>query len=139
MAKLLTYAAVQDILRTWLCRRIGYRGHEDMRCIGIARDGRINAVVGFDNFNGSAVEMHVASDGTRRWMNKALLRAAFDYAFRVCSAKVAIGRVPSGNTEAVSMNLKLGFKNVARIEHGHPDGALYIMTMRREDCRYLKD
>ena len=136
MTKIIT--GPKDFLVTWLCRRIGYRPAPDMRCLGIVRDGVLGAVIGYDNYNGSAIEMHVASDGSRQWMTKSLLRAAFHYPFHVCNAKVILGRVPSRNFEAIAMNLKLGFSNVACIKDGHPDGDLYLMAMWRENCRYLR-
>ena len=136
MTKIIT--GPKDVLITWLRHRTGYRPASDMRCLGIVRDGVIGAVIGYDNFNGSAIEMHVASDGSRQWMTKSLLRAAFHYPFNVCDAKVILGMVPSRNFEAVKMSLKLGFLNVASIKDGHPDGNLYLMAMWRENCRYLR-
>jgi RimJ/RimL family protein N-acetyltransferase len=94
------------------------------------------AVVGFDGWNGSACEMHIAGEGSR-WMSRELLFAAFDYPFNIGKCQIVLGRVPSGNTSAVRLNLHLGFKIEHTIRGAHPDGALHIMSMRREECRWL--
>lgn len=99
--------------------------------------GVIRAVIGFDGFNGASIEMHVASDGTGHWCTRRVLAAAFDYPFRICGVKVIVGRVPSGNTAALQFDKRVGFELSAIIPDAHPDGALHILTMRREDCRFL--
>lgn len=126
-----------DSLTTWLCQRIGLVPTPDIRCIGrTARNGHLMAVIGFDGWNGASVEMHVAGEGN--WISRDLLFAAFDYPFNVGKVKMVLGRVPSGNFSAVRLNLHLGFRIEHTIRDAHPDGALHIMAMRREDCRWLE-
>lgn len=126
-----------DILTTWLCTRIGLVPTHHIRCIArLSAEKQIMAVIGFDNWNGAACEMHVAGEGN--WMNRALLFAAFDYPFRVAGCKMVLGRIPSGNKEAVRLNKHLGFNIECEIEGAHPDGSLIIMSMRRENCRWLE-
>jgi RimJ/RimL family protein N-acetyltransferase len=126
-----------DVLATWLCSRIGLTPTADLRCIGrVSKDGPLMAVIGFDNWNGAACEMHVAGEGN--WISRDLLFAAFDYPFNVGGCGMVLGRVPSKNYAAVRLNLHLGFKIEHTIVGGHPDGALHIMAMRRAECRWLK-
>jgi len=130
---------LQDTLATWLCDRLKMAWTPELRCIGrIGIDGRILGAVGFVAWSATAVEVHMAGDGGH-WGSRALIKAGFDYAFRVYGAKVLIGCVPSGNVAAKRLNEHLGFKITATISDAHPDGALHIMTLRREDCRYFKD
>ena len=48
-----------------------------------------------------------------------------------------VGMVPSGNKEAIRFNERLGFKLENELHDAHPDGSLLLMTMRREECRWL--
>ena len=125
----------QPALREWLCAAIGLEATKDLVCIGSVVDGELRGVVGYDMYNGSSIAMHVA--GKPGWLNRELLRVCFDYPFNICKVNVILGFVPSGNKEALRFNKHLGFTEDLVIPGGHPDGALSIMTMRRENCRYL--
>jgi RimJ/RimL family protein N-acetyltransferase len=46
--------------------------------------------------------------------------------------------VPSGNKRALHFDKRMGFKEVARIKDAHPDGELIILSMRRDECRFLE-
>lgn len=128
---------MQDVLTTWLCNRIGLTPTPHIKCIGnIDSGGTLRGVVGFDGYNGRSVMMHVAGEGN--WCSRSLLWAAFDYVFNVMGCKVAIGLVPSGNESALRFNRKIGFEIIGEINEAHPDGSLFIMTMRRNQCRWLK-
>lgn len=126
----------QGELRAWLCDKIGLVSTPHLRCFGWSgRDG-LMGVVGFDQFNGASVVMHAAGSGN--WVNRQMLFATFNYPFNVCQVNMVIGLVPSGNTDAIRFNTHLGFKVEAVLEGAHPDGALWLMTMKRGECRYLK-
>ncbi len=125
----------QDELRDWLCERIGLVPTEHLRLIGSVNGDRILGVVGFDGYNGASVQMHVA--GEPGWLTRDLIWATFDYAFNVCGANIVIGMVPSGNTDAIRFNTRLGFKTELVLDGAHPDGSLWLMTMRRRECRFL--
>lgn len=128
----------QELLARWLCERIGLMPTPHLRCIGnVNRDGKILGVVGFDGWNGASCQMHVAGEGN--WINRDLIRATFDYAFNVAGLKVVLGLVPSGNDKALRFDKHIGFTEIARIKGGHPDGALVILELRRENCRYLRN
>jgi RimJ/RimL family protein N-acetyltransferase len=128
----------QELLARWLCERIGLMPTPHLRCIGnVNRDGKILGVVGFDGWNGASCQMHVAGEGN--WISRDLIRATFDYAFNVAGLKVVLGLVPSGNEKALRFDKHIGFTEIARIKGGHPDGALVILELRRENCRYLRN
>jgi RimJ/RimL family protein N-acetyltransferase len=128
--------AHQDILASWLCQKIGLVPSPAIRCIGQIHDGQIVGVVGFDGYNTASVMMHVAGDGA--WCSRSLLFAAFDYPFNRLHCNIVIGLVPSGNKAAVKFNERVGFKLENELKGAHPDGSLLLMTMRREDCRFLE-
>ena len=107
-----------------------------LRCIGrLNAAGEISGVVGYDGYNGSSVLMHVAGEGN--WINRDLLRAAFDYPFNVMDCTLVLGMVPSGNISALRLNTHLGFRVINNVHGAHPDGSLYLMSMYRDECRFL--
>lgn len=127
----------QEILAHWLCERIGYMPTPHLRCIAnVTREGKILGVVGFDGWNGASCQMHVAGEGN--WVSRELIRAVFDYVFNTSRLNVVLGLVPSGNERALRFDLHVGFKEVARIAGAHPDGALIVLELRKENCRYLR-
>lgn len=126
----------QDVMASWLCKRIGLVPTPNMQCIGrVNAEGDLIGVVGFDGYNGASVMMHCAGEGN--WVSRRLLWAAFDYPFRLMQCNVVLGLVPSGNHAALKLNRHLGFQLAAVLHGAHPDGAMLVLTMRREDCRYL--
>lgn len=119
----------------WLLNRIGLVPTRHFKCLANVIDGRVVGAVGYDGFNGASVHMHSAGDGN--WVTKKLLWAAFDYPFNACKLGMVIGVVPSGNAQALKFNENLGFTTQCKLEGAHPDGSLILMTMRREQCRFL--
>jgi RimJ/RimL family protein N-acetyltransferase len=128
----------QDALVMALCKEIGLAPSPDIRCIGSVTDDnmRLLGVVGFDGYNGASVMMHVFGKGN--WISRDLLKVSFDYPFNHLKCNLVMGLVPSGNEEALRLNRHLGFKVETVLEGAHPDGALILMVMRKEDCRWLK-
>ena len=125
----------QDVLADFLCARIGLEPTRHLRCIGRVRDDVLIAVVGFDGWNGSSVQMHCAGDDPR-WINREFLHSAFSYPFKN-GCNVVLGLVPSGNERAVKLNHHLGFSTLVEIPGGHPDGSLIVMAMQKADCRWI--
>ena len=125
----------QQRLSDWLCTRAEIKDAGVIRCIGNVDDGRIKGVVGFDNWNGASMNIHVAGEGN--WVTRDFLRAVFHYVFDECKAKVLIGLVDSGNLPLIKFNKHLGFVEEYVIADAHPSGALMVFTMRPWECRYL--
>jgi hypothetical protein len=126
----------KELLYRWLNDRISLAWCEDFRAIGRVLNGELVGVVGFTGHNGASCQMHMAGV-TKDWMSRSFLRESFKYVFETCGYNVAFGVVPSGNTVALDIDLRLGFKELATIVGAHPDGALHFLVMRREDCRWL--
>jgi hypothetical protein len=122
----------------WMHDRIGINNTEDTRCIGWERDGELVAGCLFNNWNETSVCMHIASEG-RSWLTRKFLFACFDYPFNEAGKKIVLGHVGSKNFDALRFDLHLGFKHHTTIPDAHPDGALHILTMRREDCRWIRN
>jgi len=127
----------QDFLTRWLCQRIGLQPSPDFKAIGSVSyaDQRLRGVVGYDGFNGTSVVMHMA--GEPGWLDKALLTAAFDYPFNVLGCNQVLAFVPSGNDVALDIDKRLGFEVVVELDGAHPDGSLFVLRMRRENCKWI--
>lgn len=107
----------------------------------VAADGAIRGVVLFNDPSKHAVEMAVASDGSRTWLSKTFLRLSFDYAFNQLGKLRVSSLVRTNNVKAVAFNESLGFVNegclldlFGRGEHA------FVMGMLRDGCAWiLKD
>lgn len=126
------------IVGPWVCARTGgvYTPGESTT-LGLA-DAHGNLVGGvlFDHYYGRSIAMHVAGDG-RRWLNREFLHVCADYAFKQLGVHKILGMVPSLNTDAMRFNLKLGFEQEAVIKDAVPGGDLIILSMTRDQCRWL--
>ncbi len=95
------------------------------------------AGVVYNEFNGVNINMHVASDGSRRWMNRKYLWTCFDYPFNQCKVKRITGLVGEGNIEARKFDEHLGFELETQLKDAHPTGAMLVYVMRKPQCRWL--
>jgi RimJ/RimL family protein N-acetyltransferase len=127
----------QPELGKWLCDRTrGQYTPNNGMYIGLENDGDLCAVVGFDNYNGATISMHVAGKG-KHWLNRDFLWFCFCYPFEQLKVKKILGLVSSNNLDAMRFDKHLGFVEEAVIKDGCPDGDLNILTMTRDQCKFL--
>lgn len=125
------------VLHNWLASRIGLPWSTDFRALAKVEDLEIIAVVGFEGFTGTSCRMHMA--GTKKgWITRDFIKRAFNYPFNVLGLTMVFGLVPSGNTEALDVDLRLGFRELLYIPGAHPDGGLHLLQMLRSQCRWLE-
>ena len=128
----------EDRLLPWAQERIGVSFRRDAYAIGLEKAGKIVAVVVFDNFSECDCNMHIASDGTRAWMNKSLLVSAFAYPFLQLRFNRVTGLVPAHNEAALAFDEHLGFVREGYHPKAGPDGGdLISLGMLRENCRFI--
>jgi len=106
--------------------------------IGLERNGELVAGVLYEDYNGANLLMHVASDGSAQWMTPGYLRVCFEYPFGKLGCKRVTGIVPSINRRALMFDERLGFKVEARLTDAHPDGDLIVLSMKRDECRWIR-
>ena len=126
----------QSHLRGWITGVLGMQFSPYATFIGQEIDGKVKAVVAFDNILDKSCQMHTAAI-VPNWISKDLLWACFDYPFNKLGVKVILASVASTNEEALKLDRHLGFVDKAYIEDAHLDGDLVILAMRRENCRWL--
>lgn len=119
----------------WFSAQTNYHPGPAARGIEAVADDGIHGMVICDDWTPGAVRMHVALTGAGS--ARALLRAAFQYAFVQCDKEMAIGIMPEGSRSARLAD-SLGFDELGRIHRGFDqDTDLLIMAMERRKCRYI--
>lgn len=103
--------------------------------LGVERDGVLVGAVAYADFNGASMQMHCAGEGA--WLSRRVLRHLFDYPFNVARCRVVIATVPATNARALSLNARLGFREVGRVPDAYPDADMVVMAMRRSECRWI--
>lgn len=137
MANRLIYGQ-EDRLLPWAQERIGVQLRRDAYTIGLERDGELVAVVAFDNFSKNDLCMHVASDGSKRWMNKELLVSAFSYPFIQLGLPRVTGLVQAGNATAIAFDEHIGFvREGYHPKAAHDGGDLISFGILKEACRFI--
>lgn len=122
----------------WASARIGLPFRPDATAIGQRRDdGTLAAVVVYDGFSECDCNIHVASDGSGRWLTRALLVAAFTHPFGEWGLRRLTGLVPASNRYAMRLNRHLGFEVEGLCRHALPDDDIIVFGMLREHCRYI--
>ena len=125
-------------LLPWACERIGIgQFARDAFTIGLERGGKLVAVVVFDRFTDCDCHMHVASDGSRHWLNKELLLAAFAYPFTQLGFRRVTSLIPASNSAALKFNQHLGFSKEGYHRHAMPDGDIIALGLLRADCKFI--
>lgn len=134
---MIDYTQCPDRL-AWAAKVTGVpRFRDDAKIISVMDGDTIRAVIVYDTWGSSDVCMHVASDGTGRWMTREALIKCFAYPFIQCKLRRITGLVPSKNTRALQFDLKLGFKQEGLFRHAMPDDDIVALGMLREECRWI--
>ena len=130
----------RDRLGPWVAERTGGTYYEDSgQTIGLEKNGVLVAAVLYDNCTGRSVQMHVASDGSSRWMTREFLSVCFDYPFNQLKVKKIIGLVDSTNAEAIRFDENIGFQLEHVVTDAGRHGDIRIYSMTRQQCRWIKD
>lgn len=125
-------------LLPWAQQRVGVVDFRaDAHTIGYEHDGKVVAVVVFDDFSHHDVNMHIASDGTGRWLTRELLVAAFAYPFIQCGLRRITALVPARNTRALKFDEHIGFRREGYHPKAAKDGDLVSLGLLREHCRWI--
>ena len=118
--------------------KLGVPWSEDFRALGVVRNDCLLAVIAYNGFTGRACFMHSAIDDPSV-IDRTFVKAIFEYPFVQCGCTHVHAMVDSSNTRAMSIDLRLGFKEVARFAGAALDGSdQVLLSMRREDCRWIR-
>lgn len=133
----------KERVNQWLYKRIGraspFAPANTYNAVGVEdENGNLVAGVAFDAFSPEVrCSMHCAGEA-ENWCSRKLLKFCFEYVFKVAKCKVIINTVASSNQRSIDFTKHIGFTEVFRIRDGMSDGDLVILTMHRDECRWIK-
>lgn len=111
---------------------------EGLKGIGLEKDGELVAGVLYEGYNGHNVWMHVAANDDGHWMNRAYLRACFEYPFVQLGLPRVSGFVAASNERARRFDEHLGFQVEAVLRGAaHDGGDALVYVMWRDQCRFI--
>jgi hypothetical protein len=99
--------------------------------------GKLLGGVIFDGCTGPCIFVHQAAFD-KHWLSRDMLWVAFHYPFIQLGCKKLCGTIPSSRPELLDLNVKFGFSVEAIIKDAYPDGDMLVMSMTRDECRWLK-
>lgn len=116
----------------------GMRWEPNTRAIGVLDPaGGIRAVATYNMFYDGGCHMHVASDGSRAWANRGVLRAGFEYPFVQLGLSRLTAPIPCDNVASQILALKLGFSFEGRLRGYYSGIDAIIFGMTRDECRWV--
>lgn len=106
--------------------------------IGLVRSNQMVAGVIYNNRDAENVCMHVGAVDGKKWLNKELLFAAFDYPFNELKCARVTACVRSKNKKAKAFVKKLGFKYEGKFRRYYKDDDMLVYGMLKDECRHLE-
>lgn len=130
----------RDELLEWAAARYDDNAIDsDTHAIGVEVDGAIQAVAMYNCFTDISCNIHVVSDGGRRWASRTFLREAFAYPFIQVGLKRLTALVPAKNTDALTLDLRLGFQVEGRMAEATDNDDLVVLGMLRRNCIWIPE
>jgi RimJ/RimL family protein N-acetyltransferase len=90
----------------------------------------------YNHIAGASVRVHIAAFKPMA-INRDLLWCCFDYPFNQLKCKKLLAFLPSTNAKSIALATHLGLKEEARVQDAYVEGDLIVMSMKREECRWL--
>lgn len=84
-----------------------------------------------------SIQLHIAIDNPK-YVARRAIQAVFEYPFSQLGVKKVLGIVNSTNEASMTFALRLGFTVEAIISDAYDMGSMYILSMTREQCRWLR-
>jgi RimJ/RimL family protein N-acetyltransferase len=101
-------------------------------------DGTPKWAAVYDHYEeGGSIQIHIAIDNPK-YVTRQAICACFEYAFYQLGVKKVLGIVNSENERALTFDMRLGFKLEAIIEGVYKMGNMYVLSMTRQQCRWLR-
>lgn len=84
-----------------------------------------------------SIQLHIAIDNPK-YVTRQAICSVFEYPFCQLGVKKVLGIVNSSNEAALTFDMRLGFQVEAIISDAYDMGSMYILSMTREQCRWLR-
>jgi RimJ/RimL family protein N-acetyltransferase len=123
----------------WAVKRCGgFPFRDDATAIGTTDAGQLAGVVVFDNFSPGGCYISVASDGSRRWLNREFLIRASAYPFIQLNQRRITGLISAHNSDSIAFCKSCGFQFEGTMRQGGVFGEdLLLFGLLKEECRWL--
>lgn len=100
-------------------------------------NGEVVAAAGYDTFTTHNCFLHLASDGSRKWMTRHFLHETFKYPFVTAGCERITAWIEKPNLRSRAIARRTGFTQEAVLEKAGRDGVdVLIYRMFRQECRY---
>lgn len=125
----------------WVTQRLGVPSTAygaNARGLGVAGPRGLRAGVVYGPGHRYNLHAHIASDGSRRWLDRRFLCAMFALPFEVMGAARLTVSIDAANEAAGRFVQHLGFRICALLpESSNSGGDLMIYQMARRECPWL--
>lgn len=116
----------------------GCKFREDAKSIAIARDDELLAAAVFDTFSRTSCFLHLVSDGSKHFLNRAFIVHVFAYPFITCGYRRVSAMAAESNARSIKLVQHFGFVQEGRLREDTDDGSdLIVFGMLRSECRWL--
>ena len=135
-------AALLDWASYWLLGSCGDRLPEGARAIGVREKptGTLRCVFVFVETYRGIIDVHIATDHSRRWCSRNVIRGFFGYLFLLRRAFRVQAVIEATNTKAKRLLEGVGFREEACLDSGWAPGTKAILfSMTPGECRWLDD
>ena len=122
-----------EYVARWVCKKLFAAYQEGSEGIGLERDGKLVAGVCYDNFTGRSIMAHIVVEGR---LTPYYLYAIFHYPFEHLGLDKVICPIVQSNKESIRLCSKMGFERETTLSDAHPDGDIYLYSLKRSKCRF---
>lgn len=130
----------KDELLDWAAARYDDNAIDsDTHAIGVEVDGVIQAVAMYNSFTDMSCNIHIVSNGGKRWASRTFLHEAFKYPFIQLGLTRLTALVPARNTDALTLDLRLGFQMEGRMAEATDNDDLVVLGMLRRNCIWIPE
>ncbi len=88
-------------------------------------------------YTGRSVQVHMAGRDPR-WCSRTLMWNLFNYVFNKLQVERAFATISTGNSRAIALDMRAGWKVETRVKGVYPDGDMLILYMEREGCPWMR-
>lgn len=127
-----------SIIGPWVCEAVGGTWYKERAtAIGQTVNGKLNAGVLYEDWNGVNVVCHIR--GVGNWASREFLSTIFDYPFNQLKVKRITVAVHDDNAPSIRLVKKMGFALESKLEQANPRGGdILVFRMFRDECKYLR-
>jgi hypothetical protein len=119
--------------------RMGAQWRPGMSVLAVVRGNTTLGGVVYESYTGEGGSVLGSLAGvTKHWLTKDFMYCAFDFAFNTMKVRKILGHVNANKTSVLAFDFALGFQFEAEIEGVYPDGNCIIVSMTRDQCRWLE-